>query len=116
MCASISIGAMEVEWKRSVFMPIPEKVMPKNVQTTIRLRSFHMLVRLSFKLGFSSTRTENFQMYKLNLEKTEEPEMKLPTSVGSLKKQESFRKASISALLTMPKALTVWITLNCGRF
>ena len=46
----------------------------------------------------------------------EEPEIKLPTSVGSLKKQESSRKASISALLTMPKPLTVWITVNCGKF
>ena len=40
----------------------------------------------------------------------------LPTSAGSLKKQESSRKASISALLTMPKPLTVWITINCGQF
>ena len=51
-------------------------------------------------------------MFKLDLEKTEEPEIKLPTSVGSLKKQESSRKTSISALLTMPKPLTVWITTN----
>ena len=47
-------------------------------------------------------------MFKLVLEKAEEPEIKLPTSVGLLKKQESSRKASISALLTMPKPLTVW--------
>ena len=44
----------------------------------------------------------------------EEPEIKLPTFAGSLKKQESSRKTSISALLTMPKPLTVWITINCG--
>ena len=50
------------------------------------------------------------------LEKAEEPEIKLPTSSGSLKKQESSRKTSISALLTMPKPLTVWITINCGKF
>ena len=49
----------------------------------------------------------NFQMFKLVLEKAEEPEIKLPTSVGSSKKQESSRKISISALLTMPKPLTV---------
>ena len=54
----------------------------------------------------------NFQMFKLNLEKAEEPEIKLPTSAGSWKKQESSRKTSISALLTMPKPLTVWITIN----
>ena len=50
------------------------------------------------------------------LEKAEEPEIKLPTSAGSSKKQESSRKAFISALLTMPKPLTVWITINCGKF
>ena len=55
-------------------------------------------------------------MFKLDLEKAEEPEIKLPTSVGSLKKQESSRKISIYALLTMPKLLTVWITTNCGKF
>ena len=52
------------------------------------------------------------QMLKLVLEKAEEPEIKLPTSSGSSKKQESFRKTSISALLSMPKALTVGITKN----
>ena len=52
-------------------------------------------------------------MFKLDLEKVE---IKLPTSVGSLKKQDSSRKISTSALLTMPKPLTVWITINCGIF
>ena len=55
-------------------------------------------------------------MFKLDLEKAEEPEIKLPTSVGSLKKQASSRKTSISALLSMPKPLTVWTTTNCGKF
>ena len=55
-------------------------------------------------------------MFKLVLEKAEEPVIKLPTSAGSWKKQESCRKASISALLTMPTLLTVWITINCGKF
>ena len=50
------------------------------------------------------------------LEKAEEPEIKLPTSTGSWKKQQSSRKTAISALLTMPKPLTVWITINCGKF
>ena len=54
-------------------------------------------------------------MFKLVLEKAEEPEIKLPTSAGSWKKQESSRKTSISALMTMPKPLTVWITINCGK-
>ena len=55
-------------------------------------------------------------MFKLLLEKAEESEIKLPTSAGSWKKQESSRKTSISALLTLPKPLTVWITINCGKF
>ena len=58
----------------------------------------------------------NFQMFRLGLEKAEKPEIKLPTSVGSSKKQESSRKTSISALLTTPKLLTVWITIKCGKF
>ena len=58
----------------------------------------------------------NFKMFKLVLEKAEVPDIKLPTSTGSLKKKESSRKTSISALLTMPKPLTVWITTNCGKF
>ena len=56
----------------------------------------------------------NFQMFKLDLEKAEEPEIKLPASIASSKKQESSRKAS--ALLTTPKPLTVWITTNCEKF
>ena len=94
------------------------KTMPKNAQTTTRLHSFHMLERSCSKfskLGFSNTWTVSFQVFKLDLEKAEEPEIKLPTSNGSSKKQESSRKASISALLTMPKPLTVWITINCGK-
>ena len=55
-------------------------------------------------------------MFKLDLGKAEEPESKFLTSVGSSKKQESSRKTSISALLTMTKPLTVWITTNCGKF
>ena len=58
----------------------------------------------------------NFQMFMLVLENAEEPEIKLPTSAGSSKKQENSRKTSISALLTVPKALTVWITINRGKF
>ena len=54
----------------------------------------------------------NFQILKLDLEKAEEPKIKLPTSAGSWKEQESSRKTSTSDLLTMPKPLTVWITTN----
>ena len=59
--------------------------------------------------------TVNFQIFKLDLEKAKEPEIKLPTSPGSSKKQERSIKIS-SAVLTMPKPLTVWITTNCGKF
>ena len=55
-------------------------------------------------------------MFKLDLEKAEEQEIKLPTSARSSKKQERSRKTSISALLTMPKPLTVWTTIKCGKF
>ena len=68
------------------------------------------------KPGFNSMWTKNFQMFNLYLEKADEPEIKLPTSAGSSKKQESSRKTSISAFLTMPKTLTVWITTNCMKF
>ena len=57
-----------------------------------------------------------FQMLKLDWEKVEEPEIKLPTSTGSSKKQDSSRKTSTSSLLTMPKSLPVCIKTNCGKF
>ena len=82
------------------------KAIPKNAQTTAQLHSSHTLVKYCSKFskpGFSNMWTGNFQMFKLVLEKAEEPEVKLPTSTGSSKKQESSRKTSISALLTMQK-------------
>ena len=95
------------------------KAMPKNAQTTAQLHSSHTLVKKCskfFKPGFRNKWTVNFQMFKLDLEKAEELEIKLPTSVGSLKKQESSRNASTSALLTTPKPLTVQITANYRKF
>ena len=99
------------------------KAMPKNAQTTTQLHSSHMLAKYCSKFskpGFSNMWTVNFQMFKLVLEKAEEPEIKSPTSAGSWKKQESSRNTSISALLTMPKHTlchcnTVWITINSER-
>ena len=78
-----------------------------------------MLARLcseSFKLDFSTTWTENFQMYKLGLETSEKQDMKLSTLIGSWRKQGNSRKTSPSAPLTVLKPLTVWITTNCGEF
>ena len=95
------------------------RVVPKNAQTNTPLHSSHTSVKQCSKFskpGFSSAWTVNFQMFKLVLEKAEEPEIKLPASSGSSQKQGSSRKTSISAFLTMPKPLTVWITINCGKF
>ena len=68
------------------------------------------------KLGFNSTQTKNFQMFKLDLKKAEEPEIKLPASSGLLKKQENSIKLSTSTSLTTLKPLTLWITTKCGKF
>ena len=79
------------------------------------LHSSHMLAKKYSKFskpGFSNTWIMKFQMFKLDSEKAEEPEIKLPTSAGSWKKQESSRKTSISALLTIPKPFTVFIRTN----
>ena len=103
--------------KRAVFISIPKKGNAKECSNycTIALISHASKVMLKI-LQVSNTWTVNFQMFKLVLEKAVEPEIKLPTSTGSSKKQESSRKTSISALLTMPKPLTVWIIINCGKF
>ena len=105
------------DWKRSVFIPIPKKDNAKECSNycTIALISHASKVMLKI-LQARLQQYVNSLMFKLVLEKAEEPEIKLPTSAGSLKKQESSRKTSISALLTMPKTLTVWITTNCGKF
>ena len=95
------------DWKRSVFIPIPKKGNAKEFSNycTIALISHASKVMLKILQA-------RLQQYV----KAEEPEIKLPTSAGSGKKQESSRKTFISALLTMPKPLTVWITINCGKF
>ena len=102
------------DWKRSVFISIPKKGNAKECSNyrTIALISHASKVMLKI-LQARLQQYVNFQLFKLVLENTEEPEIKLPTSAGSSKKQESSRKTSISALLTMP---IVWITINCGEF
>ena len=90
----------------------------KNVQTTRQLHSSPMLVRFclkSFKLDFIIMWTEDFQMFKLDLEKAEEPEIKLPTCSGSQRKQRNPRKTSTFVCLFILKPLTMWITTNCGK-
>ena len=105
--------------KRSVFSPVQKKVNAKehsNYHTiALILHSSKVMVKIP-KPGISNAWIVNVQMFKLVLGNAEEPEIKLPTSAGSRKKQESFRKTSISSLLTMPKHLTVWIIINRGKF
>ena len=107
------------DWKRSVFIPIPKK---GNAKECSSYRTIALISHTSkAMLKILQTRLQQYvnhelQMFKLVLEKAEEPEIKLSISTGSLKKEESYRKTSISALLTMPKPLTVWITINYGKF
>ena len=89
------------------------------IQTTAHLYSSHTLAKQCSKFskpGFNSMWTMNFQLFKLDLGKAEEPDVKLQISTGSSKKQENSRKISTFFLLTMPKPLTVCITTNCGKF
>ena len=76
---------------------------------TIHIKSF---LRFYIHINWASLVTFDLMM---DLQQAEEPEIKLPTSIGSSKKQKSSRKTSTSALLTMPKPLTVWLTMNCGK-
>ena len=107
------------DWKRAVFIPIPEKGNAKECPnySTIALISHTSKVILKIlQARFKQYVNHEIEMFNLVLEKAEEPEIKLPTSAGSSEKQESSRKTSISSLLTMPKPLTVLITINCGKF
>ena len=94
------------DWKRSVFIPVPKKDNAKECSNhrTIVLISHASKVMLKI-LQPRLPQYVNFQMFKLVLEKAEESKIKLPTSAGSSKKQDSSRKTSISVLLTMPKPL-----------
>ena len=89
--------------------------MPKNVQKTTQLYSSYALAKWCSRF-FNSMWIMNFQMFKLDLEKAEEPEIRFPTSIRSSKKWESSRKTSTTDWLTMTKPLIVWITTHCGKF
>ena len=107
------------DWRRSVFIPIPKKGNAKECSTycTIALISHASKVMLKIlQARLQQYMNRELPDVQAGFIKAEEPEIKLPTSVGSRKKQESSRKTSTSALLTMPKPLTVWITINCGKF
>ena len=110
--------AVGTDWKRSVFIPIPKKGHAKECSNyrTIALMSHTSKVMLKIlQAKLQQYVTCDFQMFKLDLEKAEEPKIILPTSAGLSKKQESSRKTS-TALLTTPNPLTVWITTHCGKF
>ena len=95
------------------------KAMPKDAQTTAQLHSSHTLVKSCSELskqGFSSMWTVNFHMFKLVLEKAEEPEIKLPTSTGSWKKQESSRKNIYFCFIDYAKAFDCVDHNKLGKF
>ena len=104
------------DWKRLVFILILKKGNAKNYRTTALISHASKVMLKILQARLQQYVNHELQMFKLVLEKAERPEIKLPTSAGSSKKQESSRNTSISALLTMPKPLTVWITINCGKF
>ena len=109
MPANLETQQWPQDWETSVFIPIPKKDNAKECSnySTSALISHANKVMLKI-LQARLQQYENFQKYKLDLEKAEEPESKLPTSIGSYRKQENSRKTSAS--LIMPKLLTVWIT------
>ena len=103
------------DWKRWIFIPIPKKGNAKECSNYYAITLISHASKVMLKIlqaSFNSLWTENFRMFKLDFKKVEEPEIKLPTSTESLKKQESSRKTSTSALLTSLKPLTVWTTTN----
>ena len=106
------------DWK-SVFIPIPKK---GNAKESSNYHTIALISQASkVMLKILQARLQQYMKRELpdvqaEFRKGRGPEIKLPTSAGSWKKQESSRKTSISALLTMPKPLTVWITTNCGQF
>ena len=107
------------DWNRSVFIPIPKRGNAKECSDyhTIALISHASKVMLKI-LQARLQQYVNHEISEVHagFRKDRGTEIKLPTSAGSSKKQASSRKTSISALVTMPKPLTVWITINCGKF
>ena len=105
------------DYKRSVFIPVQKKGNVKEYSNYLTSELISHATKIMLKiLQARLQQCVNFQIFKLNLEKAEEPEIKLPTSIGSLKKKKSSRKTSTSALLTMQKPLSMWIITNCGKF
>ena len=107
------------DWKRSVFTPIPKKGNAKefsNYCTIVFISLTSKVILKILQARLQQYVNRGLSDVQAGLEEAEELEIKLPTTVGSLKKQESYRKTFTSPLLTMPKPLTMWITTNCGKF
>ena len=105
--------------KGSAFIPIPKKGNAKqcsNYCTTELISHASKAMLKILQVRLQQCMNQELQMYKMNLEKAEKPEIKLLTSDESQRKQENSRKTSTSASLTMQKPLTVWITTNCRKF
>ena len=110
------------DWKRSVFIPVPKKSNAKECSNNCKIALISHASKVMLKIlqaRFQQHVNRELPDVQSGFRKgrgTFEAEIKLSTCAGSSKKQESSKKASISALLTMPKPLTVWITKNCGKF
>ena len=102
------------DWKKSAFIPIPKKGNPKECSNYCIIAFISHASKVMLKI--LQARLQQFVNREHLDVQAKESEIKLPTSSGSLKKQESSRETSISALLTMPKPLTVQITINCVKF
>ena len=119
MPTNLENSAVATGLKRSVFIPIPKKGNAKECSNyhTIALISHASKVMLKIlQARLQQYVNRELPDVQAGLEKAEEPEIKLTTSAGSWQKLESSRKISMSALLTVPKTLTVWIIVNCGKF
>ena len=107
------------DWKRSVFIPIPKKSNAKECSNYHIIALISQAIKVMLKI--LQAKLQQYVNHELpdvqaGFRKGRGARDQMPTSAGSSKKQESPRKTSISALLTMPKPLTVWITINCGKF
>ena len=118
MSANLENSGVATGLEKLVFIPISKKGNTKECSNyhTIALISHASKVMLKIlQARLQQYVNQKFSDVQADFEKAEEPEIKLPSD-GSWKKQESSRETSFSLLLTMPEALTVWITTNCGKF
>ena len=109
------------DWKRSVFISISKKGNAKECSNYCTIAFISHATKVMLKI--LQARLQQYVNHELpdvqagfRKGRGNWPEIKLPTSTGSSKKQESSRRTSISAVLTIPKPLTVWIPINCGKF